>query len=80
MQSILRATFLVPMIEPEWQSRLLLQLGSAASPEAPDRASQGAAAQAPSKPVFVDMGQGSREQQYRRQRPLLRIVTSGRPE
>ena len=78
LQSILRAIFAVPVIEPEWQSALLLQLGSSTS-EGSSQSVGGFAAGDGSEQVFVDMGQGSREQQYSRQKPALRLVTSTRP-
>ncbi len=77
--SILRATFAVPLIEPEWQSRLLLQLGSTGPADVLAPSGERPAAGEVSQQPFVDMGQGSREQQYSRQKPVLRIVTSTRP-
>ncbi len=74
MRSLLKAAFIVPAIEPEWQSALLRQLDFEPSGVA-DRPSARQTAAAGTQAVSVDMGQGSREQQYRRQRPLLRIVT-----
>lgn len=76
IQSILRATFVVPAIEPDWQSALLLKLASSGLPGGADQPSNGLTAAAGSQAAFLDMGQGSREQQYTRQRPILRIVTS----
>ena len=75
IKSILRTTFAVPVIKPEWQNKLLLQLATEAVPGTADQPSAPSAATG-FQPVSLDMGQGSREQQYKRQRPLLRIVPS----
>ncbi len=75
IQSILKASFAVPAIEPDWQSGLLMQLETVEAAAKPEEVSPALPAL---EAVFVDMGQGSREQQYRRQRPVLRIVTSTR--
>jgi hypothetical protein len=76
IKSILRATFRVPAIEPEWQSGLLSQLASSRLAGVADEpAAMASAAAAGAQPVSLDMGQGSREQHYTRQRPVLRIVT-----
>jgi len=90
--SILQSTFAVPVIDPDWPRRLLLVLsgietGLAAQPPpvapAPTERSRehpcGACATPAAQPFSVDMGLGSREQQYSRQKPFLRIVPPARP-
>jgi len=76
IQSILRTTFAVPVIAPDWQGTLLLQLGASGVAASAHTLPPEPAVSPGSPKVSLDMGQGSREQQYSIQKPVLRLVPS----